>query len=73
MDGTDFPFDASQRELALELYQLEKQHRELDSLVADLHGEAADMLRLQRLKREKLRLKDEISRLRNELYPNIIA
>lgn len=73
MDGTGYAFDFGQRELSRKLIELENQHRELDSLVAALHTEGADMLRLQRLKRDKLRLKDEISRLRNEIYPNIIA
>lgn len=73
MDGMYFGFDEAHRALAERLEILEQEHRNLDNVVAELHNSGADMLRLQRLKREKLRLKDEISRLRSELCPNIIA
>ncbi|MFC6197917.1 YdcH family protein [Ponticaulis profundi] len=73
MDDMHFSFDENERVLESRLSELENRHRELDSLVAQLHEEGADMLRLQRLKRDKLRLRDEISRIRNALYPNIIA
>ncbi len=73
MDGMDFGFDEGQRELARRLSELESEHRSLDQVVSQLHIEGADMLRIQRLKRHKLQLRDEISRIRNQLYPNIIA
>lgn len=74
MDGMDFVFDETQREMAKRLEELEQAHRELDKIVADMNVlDSTDMLRLQRLKREKLRMKDEIVRLRSQLCPNIIA
>ena len=50
------------------------EHRDLDTAIAAL-GEAssADQLRLARLKKRKLRLRDEIAQLQDRLIPDIIA
>lgn len=73
MDGMDFAFDDKFRALQARLDTLETEHRKIDDDVARLHNEGGDMLRIQRLKRQKLKLKDEIVRLRGLIYPNIIA
>lgn len=73
MDDMAFGFDASSRDLQMRLTDLEVTHRELDELVAQMHTDGADMLRLQRLKRRKLQIRDEIQRIRTLLCPNIIA
>ena len=73
MDGSDFGFDESIRDLQKQLDKLEKDHRALDLEVSALQNANGDMIALQRLKRSKLRLRDEISRLRGLIYPNIIA
>ena len=51
---------------------LRAEHRALDEAVAAL-GPAACMLTLQRMKRQKLALKDQIARIEDELTPDIIA
>jgi hypothetical protein len=63
------------QELMLErLSQLRERHRALDSTITSMVGTTAcNQLELQRLKREKLALKDEIARIEDELYPDIIA
>lgn len=73
MDGTHFDFDETTRQLQARLDQLEAEHRLLDEQVAAQQLAGADMITLQRLKREKLRLKDEISRVRGLIRPDIIA
>lgn len=73
MDGFDFTFDETQRALAKRLSELETTHRQLDEEIARLHKNAADALKIQRMKRSKLALKDEIYRVKNELFPDIIA
>ena len=73
MDGTHFDFDETTRQLQARLDQLEAEHRLLDEQVTAQQMAGADMITLQRLKREKLRLKDEISRLRGLIRPDIIA
>lgn len=50
---------------------LEDEHRSLDVMIED--GSNMDPLHIKRLKKRKLRLKDEISRLHDILYPDIIA
>lgn len=56
------------------LSELKTEHRDLDDVIARLLDKAPfDQLQLQRLKKRKLMLKDEISRLESKLLPDIIA
>ena len=56
------------------LVELRSEHRDLDEVIARLSETAPfDQLQLQRLKKRKLVLKDEIGRLENVLLPDIIA
>ncbi len=53
---------------------LQSEHRDLDDVIARISGEGPfNQLQLQRLKKRKLRLKDEITQLENKLLPDIIA
>ncbi len=56
------------------LRQLRIEHRDLDEIIAritlDIH---ADELQLKRLKKRKLMLKDQITRLESELIPDLNA
>ncbi|MDO5605946.1 MAG: DUF465 domain-containing protein [Paracoccus sp. (in: a-proteobacteria)] len=53
---------------------LRRAHRDLDEEIAALAAQpGAPSLMLQRLKRQKLALKDQITRLEDELTPDIIA
>ena len=56
------------------LEALRCEHRDLDEAIAALHGQQVPpSLALQRLKKQKLSLKDRIARLEDELTPDIIA
>jgi len=56
------------------LVELELEHRDLDDVIARLTERAPyDQLQLQRLKKRKLVLKDQMSRLEALLHPDIIA
>ena len=56
------------------LEELRVEHRDLDNLIARVNEEAPfDQLRMQRLKKRKLALRDQINRLESELLPDIIA
>jgi len=56
------------------LHTLEVEHHDLDDVIDRLVGEPGlDRLQLQRLKKRKLMLKDQIQRLRTRLIPDIIA
>ncbi|MBB4153053.1 hypothetical protein GGQ80_000941 [Sphingomonas jinjuensis] len=53
---------------------LRSEHRDLDNAIDALAWAAMpDALQLARLKKRKLRLKDEIAQLEDELIPDIIA
>lgn len=61
-------------EIARRIEHLKLEHRDLDAGIAALAGAAArDELQLARMKKRKLRLKDEISQLEDMLIPDIIA
>jgi hypothetical protein len=59
---------------ASKLVRLRLEHRDLDSAIEALRAmPAPDQLQLARLKKRKLRLKDEIALLEDQLIPDIIA
>lgn len=50
------------------------EHRDLDAAIAALeYGPASDQIQVARLKKRKLRLRDEIATLEDRLIPDIIA
>ena len=60
--------------LRAKLATLKTEHRELDDVIARLAERApVDQLELQRLKKRKLFLKDQITKIESELLPDIIA
>ena len=60
--------------LRIKLAQKREEHRDLDDAIKALEeASARDALQLQRLKRQKLALKDHISQIENQLHPDIIA
>jgi hypothetical protein len=60
--------------LLVEIDTLRQEHRDLDAAIEALHhAGAADQLQLQRLKKRKLTLRDKLSRLEDQLTPDIIA
>ena len=62
------------RILRLKLAQRRQEHRDLDEAIIALEvAEDRDQLRLSRMKKRKLALKDEIARLEDQLLPDIIA
>lgn len=59
--------------LIYKLEVLRQEHRDLDSAVMALIEKASDPLAVQRLKKKKLTLKDQIARIEDQLTPDIIA
>ncbi len=56
------------------LENLVKNHRRLDEQITALRENGAtDMINIARMKKRKLALKDEISRIKNSVTPDIIA
>ena len=53
---------------------LNQEHRMLDDSILQMMEKALyDQLEVQRLKRKKLRLKDEIIKIQTQMIPDIIA
>jgi hypothetical protein len=62
------------RDLTERLDAMKIEHRNLDASIATLRETAMpDQMRLARLKKRKLRLRDEIATLESRLIPDIIA
>ncbi|MCX7308397.1 MAG: DUF465 domain-containing protein [Afipia sp.] len=66
--------DQDNNEFAAELARLQQEHRDLDAAIEALHqSPAPDLLRMQRLKKRKLQLRDRISFIEDQITPDIIA
>lgn len=60
--------------LAIRLEMLKREHRDLDiSIATEMAAPLPDRLTLQRMKKSKLALKDQITAISAQLIPNIIA
>ena len=64
----------SMAELRRKLEELRQEHRDLDDAIVSLQQTAPfNQLQLQRLKKRKLLLKDQITQIESKLLPDIIA
>jgi len=60
--------------LKQKIHQLQTEHRDLDDVISRLsQSPAQDQIQLQRLKKRKLYLKDQIAILERQLEPDIPA
>ena len=60
--------------LKARLAALKSEHRDLDEVIVRVsEGGVYDQLMMQRLKKRKLALKDQIAKLESQLVPDIIA
>jgi hypothetical protein len=65
---------ADERAAEARLALLRTEHRDLDDAIGALRAAAGlDELQIARLKKRKLRLRDEIAVLEDQLIPDIIA
>ncbi len=74
--GMDFTRDAANEPMTavMRLSALQRRHRALDDQITDLQSKPwSNQLLIQRLKKEKLRLKDVIERLKDDLIPDLDA
>jgi hypothetical protein len=74
MAGTRRLSKEEEAEIRQKLAELRQEHRDLDAAIAALNDSGvADTIRIQRLKKRKLVLKDRIADLEDQLLPDIIA
>ena len=64
----------TQEQILQQIAKMESEHSDLDAVI-ERRGEGLpfDQLKLQRLKKRKLVLKDEMAKLRSRILPDIIA
>ena len=69
------PWDSEEREVLLgRIAELESEHRDLDDVIERITGEGPfGQLQMQRLKKRKLSLRDQIQLHRSKLIPDNIA
>ena len=61
-------------EMRVKLEELRSEHRDLDDVIQQLSETSPfNQLQIQRLKKRKLALKDQIAKLESKLLPDIIA
>ena len=66
--------DPARVALQQRMVEVTQEHRDLDTAIARLTADPAqDELQLRRLKRRKLLLKDQITRLMRQLDPDVLA
>jgi len=66
--------DDEKEQIRARITALEVEHSDLDYIIATLSQDPIhDQLRLRRLKKRKLMLKDQIATLKDRLIPDIIA
>ena len=66
--------EADQENIKKEINDLLEQHSELDDAIERINDKIPfDQIKLQRLKKRKLLLKDEINKLKSRILPDIIA
>jgi hypothetical protein len=66
--------EAEEQTLRTKLAELMQEHRDLDTAIAAMAEQGVrDQLQLSRLKKRKLQLKDQITKIEDQLLPDIIA
>jgi len=65
--------DQDSAELRVKVAQLQLEHDDFDSAISAMVAQGCDPLQIQRMKKKKLRLKDEIKKLASNVIPDITA
>ncbi|ANH05245.1 MULTISPECIES: YdcH family protein [Shinella] len=65
--------DQEQAELRLAAARLRQEHEDYDAAINAMIQVGCEALRIQRMKKKKLVLKDKISKLEDQIIPDIIA
>ena len=66
--------ESEEEALRAKLAELMQEHRDLDAAIAAMAEQGMkDQLQITRLKKRKLQLKDQITRIEDALLPDIIA
>ncbi len=74
LDASDIDADKQEEEARALLKKLREEHRRIDQEITALQETGVtDMLKIRRMKKIKLSMRDQIQYLENQLTPDIIA
>jgi hypothetical protein len=65
--------DQEQAELQLAVARLKQEHADFDAAIQAMIETGCDALRIQRMKKKKLAIKDKLTELEDKIVPDIIA
>lgn len=65
--------DQEQAELRLSAAKLRQEHEDYDTAINAMIQVGCDALRIQRMKKKKLAIKDKLSKVEDQIIPDIIA
>jgi hypothetical protein len=65
--------DQDQAELRLSVARLRQEHEDYDVAINAMIQTGCDALRIQRMKKKKLVIKDRITKIEDQIIPDIIA
>ncbi len=65
--------DQEQADIRLKLARLRQEHEDYDAAINAMIATGCEALRVQRMKKKKLAIKDKMSQLEDQIIPDIIA
>jgi hypothetical protein len=65
--------DQDQAELRLSAARLRQEHEDYDAAINAMIATGCDALRIQRMKKKKLAIKDKVTQIEDQIIPDIIA
>ncbi|MGN7293969.1 YdcH family protein [Rhizobium sp. SAFR-030] len=65
--------DQEQADVRLALARLRQEHEDYDAAINAMIATGCEVLRIQRMKKKKLAIKDRMSQIEDQIIPDIIA
>ena len=65
--------DQEQAEIRLAVARLKQEHADFDAAIEAMIKVGCDQLRIQRMKKKKLSVKDKLQEIEDQVIPDIIA
>jgi hypothetical protein len=65
--------DQDQAEMRLSAARLRQEHEDYDAAINAMIATGCDALRIQRMKKKKLAIKDKLTQVEDQIVPDIIA
>ncbi len=65
--------DQEQADIRLQFARLKQEHADFDAAIEAMIATGCDPLRIQRMKKKKLAVKDRLQELEDNIVPDIIA